>query len=134
MTTSAKLSEKARRGRLAAVVLLLLLMAFMAVETVFKSYAPVGRPLAPAAMLFLMAVLLLPLSVFLRPLWRGRSQSAIWLGLFLMPYFCWAVLGAFVPGRDGQLAFLRCLLIAACFGAAMLMARWQRAADASANH
>ncbi|MDF3031275.1 MAG: putative rane protein [Moraxellaceae bacterium] len=126
MTDLALLQKKARFGRLATVALLALLMAFMAVEAMLE-------PLAPAPMLFLIAVLLLPLSFFLVPAWHGRVQSAIWLCLFLMPYFCWAVLGSFVPGTDGRLALARCLIIAACFTAAMLMARWQRAADASAN-
>lgn len=126
MSDSALLQKKARFGRLATVALLALLMAFMAAEAMLE-------PLATAPMLFLIAVLLLPLSFFLVPIWRGRVQSAIWLSLFLMPYFCWAVLGSFVPGTDGRLALARSLIIAACFTAAMLMARWQRAADASAN-
>jgi uncharacterized membrane protein len=127
MTSSATtLQQKARYGRLATFSLLLLLMAFIAVETALQ-------PLAMAPLLVVMAFLLLPLALFLAPIRRGREHSAIWLALFLMPYFCWAVLGSFVPGTEGRLALLRCFLIAACFTAAMLMTRWQRAADASAN-
>ncbi|MFZ5561012.1 MAG: DUF2069 domain-containing protein [Pseudomonadota bacterium] len=124
-------TRQARCGRLATFALLLLLMAFMAVETALKTFAPEAKPLPAAAMLFLMAVLLLPLAAFLQPARHGRG--AIWLCLFLMPYFCWAVLGAFVPGTEGVLALLRCVLIAACFTAALLMLRWQRAADTPAD-
>lgn len=113
--------EKLRYGRLASFSLLVLLMAFIAVETLFK-------PLPAGALLFLMAVLLLPLAGFLRPTWRGSPDSAIWLSLVLMPYFCWAVLGAYAPGLDGILAILRALLISACFTALMLLLRWGRAA------
>lgn len=112
--------EKLRYGRLASFLLLILLMAFIAAETLFK-------PLPAGAMLFLMAVLLLPLAGFLRPTWRGSPDSAIWLSLVLMPYFCWAALGAFAPGLDGVLATLRALLISACFTALMLLLRWRRA-------
>lgn len=127
MTTALwALQAKARRGRLATFSLLLLLMAFIALETALQ-------PLAVVPLLVVMAFLLLPLALFLIPIWRGQGQSAIWLALFLMPYFCWAVLGTFVPGTEGKLALARSLLIAACFTAAMLMTRWQRAADASAN-
>lgn len=117
-------AQKARYGRLATFVLLLLLMAMMALQIL-------RLPLLPGAVAVLLAVVLLPLALFLYPLWRGRAQAALWLGLLLMPYFCWAVLGAFVPGTEGRLAVVRSLLIAACFTAAMLMVRWQRAADSA---
>ena len=88
--------------------------------------------LLPAAMklptlLFVMALKVVPLLVFLLPVRRGRADSAVWLGFLLMFYFCWAVLGAFAHGTEGRLALLRLLLITTCFAAAMLFARWQRA-------
>lgn len=116
-------AAKARLGQQAAFFLLLSVMAFIAVETLFK-------PLPAAAVAVLLAVLLLPLAAFLRPLHRGSAGAALWLSLLLMPYFCWAVLGAFVPGTDGLVALLRSLLLGACFTALMLMVRWQRQAAA----
>jgi uncharacterized membrane protein len=113
--------QKARAGRLAAFSLLLLLMAMLLLETVLQ-------PLPPAAMTFVVALKLLPLAFFLKPMWQGRSDSALWLSMFLMPYFCWAGMGVFAPGADGKIALLRALLIGACFAAALLMMRWQRAA------
>lgn len=113
-------SAKALRARRAAATLLALLMACIALELL-------QRPPAPAAAAVLLAVLLLPLAPFLRPLWRGDARRALWLTLLLMPYFCWASMGAYLlPGLPGLLALLRALLIAACFGAALLMVRWQR--------
>lgn len=118
--------EKLHRGRQAAHALLLVLMAFMAVETLLK-------PLPAPAIAFLLALVLLPLAPFLLPLRRGNAGSALWLSLMLMPYFCWAVLGAFAPGTDGLLALLRTLLISACFTALMLMVRWTRQAGATST-
>lgn len=119
-------AAKARLGQQAAFVLLLAVMAFMTGETLFK-------PLPAGAMAFLLAVLLLPLAAFLRPLRRGSAGAALWLSMLLMPYFCWAVLGTFVPGTDGLLALLRSLLLGACFTALMLMVRWQRQAAATSS-
>lgn len=113
--------EKLRRGRQAAFTLLLLLMAFMTVEILLK-------PLPGAALALLLGIALLPLLPFLAPLRRGNPGSALWLSMMLMPYFCWAALGAFAPGTDGVLALLRALLISACFTALMLMVRWNRQA------
>lgn len=118
--------EKLRRGRQAAYALLIAVMAFMVVETLLK-------PLPAGAKAFLLAVALLPLAPFLRPLRRGNPGSALWLSMMLMPYFCWAALGAFAPGLEGVLALLRALLISACFTALMLMVRWTRQAHAAAE-
>lgn len=118
-------ADKLHRGRLASFWLLVLLLVFMSVETLLEP----DREFTASA--FLAVVLLLPLAVFLRPLWRGNPGSALWLSLMLMPYFCWAALGAFVPGMDGVLAILRALLISACFTALMLLVRWHRAANAA---
>lgn len=118
--------EKLRRGRQAAYALLIAVMAFMVVEALLK-------PLPAGAKAFLLAVALLPLAPFLRPLRRGNPGSALWLSLMLMPYFCWAALGAFAPGLDGALALLRALLISACFTALMLMVRWTRQAHAASE-
>lgn len=118
-------AEKLHRGRLASFWLLLALMAFMAAEILL---APARRPDASAV---LAVVVLLPLAAFLRPLWRGNPGSALWLSMLLMPYFCWAALGTFVPGVDGLLAILRSLLIGACFTALMLMVRWHKAATSA---
>lgn len=112
--------RKARLGRLVTTVLLLLLLATLAVQTLLES-------LPPGAMAFMLAVKLLPLAVFLPALRRGGTQTALWFSMFLMPYFCWAVLGAFAPGSEGRIALLVALLISACFSAALLMLRWQRA-------
>lgn len=116
--------DKLHRGRQAAYALLLALMAFMTVETLLK-------PLPVAAQAFLLGLVLLPLLPFLGPLRRGNAGSALWLSMMLMPYFCWAVLGAFAPGLDGVLALLRTVLISACFTALMLMVRWTRQAHAT---
>lgn len=118
-------AEKLNRGRLASFALLLLLLAFMIAETLLEP----DRTLAASS--FLVVVLLMPLAAFLRPLWRGNPGSALWLSLMLMPYFCWAALGAFVPGLDGVLALVRAVLIGASFTALMLLVRWHRAANAS---
>ena len=113
--------EKFHRGRIAAFTLLLLLMGYLALESVLK-------PLPWGAALVLGTAAILPLTFFLRPLWRGSARSALWLGLMLLPYLCWAALGAFAPGTDGVLAMTRAVMISACFTALMLMVRWQRAA------
>lgn len=118
--------EKLRRGRQAAFALLLLLMAFLTVEILLK-------PLPAAAIALLLGIVLLPLLPFLAPLRRGNPGSALWLSMMLMPYFCWAALGAFAPGTDGVLALLRALLIGACFTALMLMVRWNRQAGTAAT-
>lgn len=118
-------AEKLHRGRLASFGLLVLLLAFMIIETLLEP----DREIAASG--FLTVVLILPLAVFLRPLWHGNPGSALWLSLMLMPYFCWAALGTFVPGTDGVLALIRALLISACFTALMLMVRWHRAAHAT---
>ncbi|MDF2445522.1 MAG: putative rane protein [Moraxellaceae bacterium] len=118
--------EKARHGRTAATVFLGLLLAALLLQTLLQ-------PLPAAAMAFMVAVKLLPLSIFLPLLWRGRTQSVLWFSMFLMPYFCWAILGAFVPGTEGLVAMLVALLIAACFSASMLLIRWQRAAGLTQN-
>lgn len=115
------IATKARLGHQAAFFLLLAVMAFIAVETLLK-------PLPAGAIAVLLAALLLPLAAFLRPLRRGSAGAALWLSLLLMPYFCWAVLGTFVPGTEGLVALLRSLLLGACFTALMLMVRWQRQA------
>lgn len=119
-------ADKLRRGRLASFWLLVALMAFLAAEILL---APARRPEASAV---LAVLVLLPLAAFLRPLWRGNPGSAIWLSMLLMPYFCWAGLGAFAPGPDGVLAILRGLLIGACFTALMLLVRWHKAASTAA--
>jgi uncharacterized membrane protein len=118
--------EKARHGRTAATVFLGLLLAALLLQTLLQ-------PLPAGAMAFMVAVKLLPLSIFLPLLWRGRTQSVLWFSMFLMPYFCWAILGAFVPGTEGLVAILVALLIAACFSASMLLIRWQRAAGLTQN-
>lgn len=118
--------QKARYGRIGATALLALLMAALLLQTLLQ-------PLPAGAMAFMAAVKLLPLAIFLPLLWRGRTQSALWFSMFLMPYFCWAAVGAFVPGREGLMALLVACLIAACFTAAMLLIRWQRAAGLTQN-
>lgn len=119
-------SEKLHHGRLAAFSLLLLLMAFMSMEILLK-------PLPAGAKAVLAGIALLPLLPFLAPLRRGNPGSALWLSMMLMPYFCWAALGAFAPRPDGMLALLRAVLIGACFTALMLMVRWSRQAATSAD-
>lgn len=114
--------QKARLGRTSVTLLLVLLLAALALQTL-------RQPLPAGALAFLLAFKLLPLAAFLPFLWMGRMMAALWFSMFLMPYFCWAVLGAFVPGTEGRLAVLVAVLISACFGAALLMIRWQRAAD-----
>ncbi|HET8731570.1 MAG TPA: DUF2069 domain-containing protein [Moraxellaceae bacterium] len=114
--------EKFHRGRITAFSLLILLTGYIAVESLLK-------PLPWGASLVLGAVGILPLTFFLRPLWRGDARSALWLGLLLLPYLCWAALGAFAPGTDGLLAMTRAALISACFIMLMLMVRWHKAAD-----
>lgn len=121
------LADKIAGARRAALALQLLLMAFMALETLLK-------PLPAGAMAVLMAVALLPLAAFLPSLRRGDPGRALWLSLLLLPYLCWALLGTFAPGLDGILALLRSVIISACFTALMLLVRWTRqAALASSN-
>lgn len=115
--------QKARLGRTGATLLLALLLVMLALQTLLQPQLP-----RPGALAVLLAVKLLPLAVFLPFLWRGRTTAALWFSMVLMPYFCWAVLGAFVPGIEGQLALLVALFIATGFAATVLMIRWQRAA------
>lgn len=114
------LERKARLARLGTFLLLAALLVELTVETLLQ-------PLSLAAMTVVLAVKLAPLGYFLRPVWRGRADSALWLCLLLMPYFCWAILGSFAPGAEGVVALSRALLIGACFAVALLMMRWQRA-------
>lgn len=122
MTTS-----RASRARKLTLVLLIGLMVFMAAETFL--FAPPTMSLA--AILFIIGIKIVPPALFILPLSRGQAMSAVWLGILLMPYFCWAVLGALVPGTEGVVAAMRGVLTAACVVSAMLFARWQKAASAA---
>lgn len=116
------IEERARVARHGTLVLLGFLVLTLALETPFLMPAGLKIP----AMLLVMALKIAPLCFFFLPISRGRAMSAVWLGFLLMIYFCWAVLGAFAPGTEGRLALARIVLIATCFAAAMLFARWQR--------
>ncbi|HEX4940829.1 MAG TPA: DUF2069 domain-containing protein, partial [Candidatus Kapabacteria bacterium] len=118
MTTS-----RASRARKLTLVLLISLLVFMAAETFL--FAPPTMSLA--AILFIIGIKIVPPALFILPLSRGHAMSAVWLGILLMPYFCWAVLGALVPGTEGVVAAMRGALTAACVVSAMLFARWQKA-------
>lgn len=114
-------AEQARKLTLALVGILL---AFMAVETVL--FAPPTMGLV--TVLVVIAIKIIPPGLFIWPIAKGRAFSAVWLGILLLPYFCWAVLGGMVPGVEGKVAVIRAILTASCFVSAMYFARWQRAA------
>lgn len=110
--------RKAALARQGTFILLLLLIVTLAVGTLLQA------PLAVSAVVIPLETL--PLLLFVYPVYKGRTISAVWLALLLTLYFCFAVLAAYAPGLPGALALLRVLLIAACFSTALLMTRWQR--------
>ncbi len=116
--------NRADQARKLTLTLLALLLILMATETFM--FAP--PTMSVAAVLLVAAIKVLPPAAFILPIARGRAMSAVWLGILLLLYFCWAVLGAMLPGIEGIIAGLRATLTAACFVAAMYFARWQRAA------
>lgn len=117
-------TTRASQARQLTLGLLGALLAFMAIETVL--FAPPTMKLA--TILFIIAVKVIPPGLFFIPILRWQPMSAVWLGILLLPYFCWAILGTLIPGTEGVVAILRAILTAACFIAAMYFARWQRAA------
>lgn len=116
--------DRADKARKLTLTLLALLLALMTIETFL--FAP--PTMSVASILLVIAIKILPPSAFILPIARGRPMSAVWLGILLLLYFCWAVLGAMLPGVEGIVAGLRAALTAACFVTAMFFARWQRAA------
>lgn len=118
------IATRAAQARKLTLGLLGDLIAFMAIETFL--FVPPAMTLA--TILFIIAIKIIPPGVFFIPILRWQPMSAVWLGILLLPYFCWAVLGALVPGTEGVVAMLRAILTAACFVSAMFFARWQRAA------
>jgi uncharacterized membrane protein len=118
------IATRAAQARKLTLGLLGALIAFMAIETFL--FVPPAMTLA--TILFIIAIKIIPPGVFFIPILRWQPMSAVWLGILLLPYFCWAVLGALVPGTEGVVAMLRAILTAACFVSAMFFARWQRAA------
>lgn len=119
MKKRADCTQKAEGARRASLILLLMLLLLMTVETLLQA------PAHGAAIALVITLKLLPPACLLPALWRARADAALWLALLLLPYFCWAVLGAFAPGWAGWLALLRSLLLAACLGAVLLFAHWQ---------
>jgi uncharacterized membrane protein len=117
-------STQAAKARKLTLGLLGALLAFMAIETFL--FAPPSMSLA--TILFIIAIKIIPPGLFFYPILRWQPMSAVWLGILLLLYFCWAVLGALIPGTEGIVAILRTILTAACFISAMYFARWQRAA------
>ena len=116
--------NRANQARTLTLALLALLLALRASETIL--FAPPTMSLT--AVLLVIAIKILPPAAFILPIAKGRAMSAVWLGILLLLYFCWAVLGAMLPGIEGIVASLRATLTAACFVSAMFFARWQRAA------
>lgn len=117
-------AARAPLARKLTLALLGTLLALMATETFL--FTPPSMKLA--TILVIIAVKVIPPGLFFFPILRWQPLSAVWLGILLLPYFCWAVLGAMLPGAEGLVAMLRAILTAACFVAAMFFARWQRAA------
>ncbi|MDP2226383.1 MAG: DUF2069 domain-containing protein [Moraxellaceae bacterium] len=111
----------ALRARTLALALLLLLLALMAVETLLLAPAEVSV----GARVFVLTLKVLPLLLFVWPLWQRRVRPALWLSFVLMLYFVWSVLSALAPGLEGQLAVARSVLVAATFLATVYFARWQ---------
>lgn len=117
-------SSRTAQARTLTLALLVSLLALMAVETFL--FAPPAMSLA--TILVVITLKVGPPALFILPVARGRAMSAVWLGILLLLYFCWAVLGAMLPGIEGTVATFRAILTAACFVSAMYFARWQRAA------
>lgn len=117
-------SSRTAQARTLTLALLVSLLVLMAVETFL--FAPPAMSLA--TILVVITLKVVPPALFILPVARGRAMSAVWLGILLLLYFCWAVLGAMLPGIEGAVATVRAILTAACFVSAMYFARWQRAA------
>lgn len=117
-------ASRAAQSRNITLGLVGLLMAFMAVETMLFAPPTMGI----LTILVVIAIKIIPPGLFIWPIAKGRAFSAVWLGILLLPYFCWAVLGGMVPGIEGKVAVIRAILTASCFVSAMYFARWQRAA------
>lgn len=118
------LTQRATMVRKLTLVLLASLLLFMAVETFL--FAPPNMGIA--TILVVIGLKIIPPGLFFLPVARGRAMSAVWLGILLLLYFCWAVLGAMLPGTEGVVATLRAILTAACVVSAMYFARWQKSA------
>ena len=118
ITVRAARARKLTLGLLGALLTLMVLKTFL--------FAPSTMRLA--TILVIVAIKIIPPGLFFHPIIRWQPMSAVWLGILLLLYFCWAVLGAMVPGTEGYVAILRAILTAACFVSAMYFARWQRAA------
>lgn len=116
-------SSRTAQARTLTLALLVSLLVLMAAETFL--FAPPAMSLATIMVVIMLKVV--PPALFILPVARGRAMSAVWLGILLLLYFCWAVLGAMLPGIEGTVATLRAVLTAACFMAAMYFARWRRA-------
>lgn len=115
---------RANQARKVTLSLLSALLALMAVETVLFAPPTMGI----LTVLVVIAIKIIPPGLFFWPVSRGRAMSAVWLGILLLPYFCWAVLGSLLPGVEGTVAVIRAILTASCFVSAMYFARWQRTA------
>lgn len=115
---------RAEQARKLTLGLLGILLGYMAVETVLFAPPTMGI----MTILVVIAIKVIPPGLFIWPITKGRAFSAVWLGILLLPYFCWAVLGGMVPGVEGKVAVIRAILTASCFISAMYFARWQRAA------
>lgn len=118
-------NNRAAQARTITLSLLASLLALMAMETIL--FAPSG--MKSQAIMVVIAIKIIPPGLFFWPISRNQSTSAVWLGILLLPYFCWAILGAMLPGVEGTLAVLRAIITAGCFVSAMFYARWQRAAS-----
>lgn len=69
----------------------------------------------------------LPLMLFV-PFMLKQSYYKLyaWLCYLLILYFCWAVLNAFAPGREGMAGIIEAGIIVALFISSMLSTRWSR--------
>ncbi|MDO8266766.1 MAG: DUF2069 domain-containing protein [Moraxellaceae bacterium] len=115
---------RADQARKATLGLLAALLVLMTVETIL--FAPPGIQVMAIAVVI--AIKIIPPGLFYWPVAKGRAFSAVWLGILLLPYFCWAVLGGMVAGLEGGVAVIKAILTASCFVSAMYFAKWQRAA------
>lgn len=117
---------RAAQARTVTLGLLATLLTLMATETIL--FAPSG--MKSQAIMVVIAIKIIPPGLFFWPISRNQATSAVWLGILLLPYFCWAILGAMLPGTEGAMAVLRAFITAGCFVSAMFYARWQKAASA----
>jgi len=102
--------------------LLVLYIAFIYITTLL-----INPPTMISTALFIASAKALPFILFMPFIFKKAYYKLYaWLCYLLILYFCWAVLNAFAPGREGIVGMIECGIIVSLFTASMLSTRWSR--------